>query len=767
VLAVLYSHPQKPLAAHIDEVRSAVEIILKRHHLSAELTARLADLVRLHDFGKATTYFQEYIRFQPEPRLWPGRPELKAHTSLGALACAVLRQDQSLTDAWLLQVGSSVLGHHTHLPMRDDIDDRFMSDIHAPAIVKQLADLPLDALSQLTGFSLHAGSFQPDDETVFTVTDAYRDAFEALDEQPLAAAVNMRLSTQLLFSLLLEADKAFLALSPEARDAYAHHHAAHIPPAKVDAYLMQFEPSALNDLRQKTRQEVLAKLERHPDNNLFTLTLPTGMGKTLTAKTLALHLRQRTSRQIIAVLPFLSIIDQTATIYQHVLTEPGEDVLMQSHSLSTRDYLDLQDEDASFFLDTWQSEIIITTFDQFLLALLSSSTRHQMRFHHLADAIIVFDEIQALPSHLWDILSHALKAMTETFGTSVIAMSATQPGFIQEALELVGDPRAVFRQFGRYRLLLNHQEPQSLQAFADAIRARHEQLVQKRVLITCNTRRSARRLYDELCHWRTEDYPVYFLSADVTPKDRLAVISVLKQNYPRPCLVVSTQVIEAGVDIDMDLVMRDFAPLDAIIQVAGRCNRNNLRKRCDVEVHTLINEKGKRYSDLVYRSGAGPDLSLQETRRVLEGLSTVKEEDVFELAERYFSNLRTAKNLGQEHTRNWAYFKKHLEVSRLLRGDQHQQYQFIVAERDDEEPALSAAVGSALAIQDRWQKRRALKRLAPRLAQVTVNVWAQRGFDPASIAYQVGPFWFVHEGFYDKERGLDIAVGHTDDSVIL
>nr|MDQ3398881.1 CRISPR-associated helicase Cas3' [Deinococcota bacterium] len=644
------------------------------------------------------------------------------------------------------------------------IENRFMSDVNAPAIIKQLTDLPLSFLSNLTGFSLNPEDFRADDEAIFAATDTYHDAFDALDKKPLAEAVHVRLATQLFFSLLLEADKAFLALSEEAQRAYADRQFIHLAPSLVDDYLARFESTSLNKLRQKARQDALAQLDEHPDANLFTLTLPTGMGKTLTAKSLALNLRQRGARQVIVVLPFLSIIDQTAAVYGDVLAEPGEDVLMQSHSLSARDYLDLEDEDASFFLDTWQSNVVVTTFDQLLLALLSSSTRHQMRFHHLVDAVIIFDEIQALPSHLWDILHHALKALTDDFGTTVIAMSATQPGFVTGALELVRDVEGIFRQFGRYQLVLKHQESIPIAAFADLVLSRHDELVQKRLLITCNTRRSARRLYDELCDWQTEDYPVYFLSADVTPKDRLAVISRLKETYPQPCLVVSTQVIEAGVDIDMDLVMRDFAPLDSIIQVAGRCNRNNRKERCDVEVYLLVNEKGKHYSELVYRSGSGPDLSLQETQRVLKGIESVQEEDVLELAERYFSNIRTAKNLGQEHTRNWAYFKKHLEVSKLLRGDQDGQHQFIVAERDDEEPNLEAAVRNALAIKDRWQKRRELKRLAPRLARVTVNVWTQRGFRPENIAYQVGPFWFVHKGFYDQNRGLDIAVGHADDS---
>ncbi|MBS3966890.1 MAG: CRISPR-associated helicase Cas3' [Truepera sp.] len=764
---MLYSHPDKLLVDHVREVGEAASIILQRHSLPDTIMECVRELVRLHDFGKATRFFQEYIRFKPEPRRWPGRPELKAHTALGALACAIVKRTHSLSDEWLIQVGSSVMGHHTHLPTRNDIDNRFMSDTHSSALIQQLTDLPLTALIELTGFPLHPEDFRADEETIFATTDAYRDAFDTLDKQPIAEAARLHLATQLVFSVLLEADKAFLALSEEARYAYAYRAAKRIAPSVVDGYLAEAEATPINELRSRARHNALRELSNNSNANLFTLTLPTGMGKTLTAKSLALHLREESARQIIVVLPFLSIIDQTATVYADVLGRPGEDVLMQSHSLSARDYLDLEDEDASFFLDTWQSDIVITTFDQFLLALLGSNTKHQMRFHHLTDAIVIFDEVQALPSHLWDIMHHALRALTDKFGTSVIAMSATQPGFVQGALELVSDVQAIFKRFGRYRLALKHYQDVPIGEFVDLVHGRHDDLRHKRALITCNTRRSARRLYDELCGWSSDDYPVHFLSADVTPKDRLAVISRLKESYPNPCLVISTQVVEAGVDIDMDLVMRDFAPLDAIIQVAGRCNRNDRKPRCDVEVYSLVNDKGKRYSELIYRSGGGPDLSLQETRRALEGLEFIPEEEVLVLAERYFANIRNAKNLGQEHTRNWAYFREHLNVSRLLRGDQDRQHQFIVAERGDVEPSLETTVRAVLSIEDRWERRRDLRRLAPRLAQVTVNVWEQRGFNPENIAYQVGPFWFVREGFYDDKRGLDIAVGHADDAAII
>jgi len=762
----LYSHPDRSLTDHLCEVQKAVNIILSRHSPIPKVKTRMEEIVRLHDFGKATKFFQEYILYKPEPKYWPGRLENKRHTSLGLFASAVLKQRSDLSNQWLLHVGTSILGHHTKLPCRGDITHKLVDG--CDLLRRQLDNLYFDELLQIIGFALDPEDFKADDDLIFDVADLYDEAFAQLDQKPLEEAIKLRLITQLCFSILLEADKVFLALSKNAQKMYSKQNTRTISPDLVDLYIKELDSSPLDPLRESARRNALKRLSTHGDAMLFTLTLPTGMGKTLTAQSLALQLKKQKKGQLLVVLPFLSIIDQTAQVYSKVLHAPDTDVLMQSHSLSERDYQNLEGEDASFFLDTWQSDVIITTFDQFLLALFSSRAKHQMRFHHLADSVIIFDEVQALPSHLWDIVRYGLKGLAENFNTHVIAMSATQPGFITDAVELTEDTKGIFRRFGRYQLVLKHEQDLSKAEFMTLLNDRQNELQKKRVLITCNTRRSARFIYDEVIReWTDCTCPIYFLSADVVPKDRLKTIEKLKHDYPQPCLIISTQVVEAGVDMDMDLVIRDFAPLDSLIQVAGRCNRNQHKPRCDVEIYSLVNDKGKRYSEVIYKTGSGPDISLQETRRVLAGRKVIVEEDVFDAAEQYFAAIRHHKDLGQAYTEDWAYFKDHVNVSKLLRGEHDKQHQLIVSERDLQQPALKDAIQTALSIEDRWEKRRALKQLAPRLAQVTVNVWAQRNFDPLSIAYPVGPFWFLKEGFYDENRGLDVGIGHSDDSNFL
>ena len=768
-MSELYSHPEKLLSEHIAEVTEASRIIARNHLLSDTVTKRLDEMVRLHDFGKATRFFQDYIRFKPSPQDWLGsgenRRESKAHSLLGLLAATKIQKQYSYSEEWLLQLGTGILGHHSKLPSGDDVDRRFSGAVKV--LIKQLQDLPLEKLEELTGYSFDGSAFSPSEETIFDSMDTCEELFEWLDDLPLSDAIVQRLQTQRLFSILLEADKAFLALSEDAKKRYGKNGFTHIDQNVIDIFLRGVQASPVNELRTQARANAHKTLRECTDKNILTLTLPTGLGKTLTAASLAIELRKEQKRKLIVVLPFLAIVDQTSKVYSDILGKPTKDTLIQSHSLSVRDYLQLEGGDADFFLDTWQSDIVITTFDQVLLALLSSKAKHQMRFHNLCDAVIILDEIQALPTHLWDIVQNSLKELTESFGSTVIAMSATQPGFMYKAQELIPNVNEVFRHFSRYQLLLKHQNDMFINEFIEMIDKRFEDLKTRRVLITLNTRASSRRIYDDLSRiWNnTDDCPIYFLTADVVPIDRLATIEILKNSYPQPCLVISTQVVEAGVDIDMDLVMRDFAPLDSLIQVAGRCNRNNLKPRCDVEFYSLVSEKGKRYSNMVYRKMDGSaDISLQETRKTLAGNESILEEDVLSFCEEYFSSLRKLEDLGRNYTKDWAYFNEHIEVSKLLRGKQDNQYQFIVAERDKGADDLIQAVKATFDIEDRWAKRRALRKLAPRIALVTVSIWGRQGFKPESVAYPVGGFWFLRDGFYDEKRGLDLGLGSSDDS---
>lgn len=762
----LKSHPDRTLFEHISDVESAAQSILAQHTSDEARDDLVYEIVHLHDLGKASSAFQQYIR---DPAGYRGNPNKKAHTPLGFAVALLLGDSLDKSEFWKLCASSTVLGHHTGFPNSNRLTDALlMNDEWAEIIEDQATATPAQEVSELTGFALESLLSNP--ELCDAAYDVAEELVNATVEKACAdlqAAVDDRLNVQFIFSVLLEADKAFLALSQAGRSTYRSPRETNsLSPDAVESYLQDSDDSRINELRTQARGQVLKTFHSDPERRLWTLTLPTGLGKTLTAAELALSLRERYEGvvpRIFVVLPFLSIIDQTAQVYGDLLEGPPPSTLMQSHSLSERTYDTEQADDAEFFLDTWNSEIVITTFDQFLLSLLGDRTRHQMRFHNLADSILIFDEVQTLPTPLWDLLSHAMEGLTTRLNSTAVFMSATQPGFVSGARELTEKPEVYYQEFDRYQLVLKHRQRTRLEDLIENLLARGEELGEKRVLVTLNTRASAREVRNALDeHWGA---PVYFLTADVTPKDRLAAIEKIKSAVS-PCLVVSTQVIEAGVDIDMDLVIRDFAPLDSLIQIAGRCNRHGTKSRTDIEVYSLEKENGRLFAEMVYKVDKGsPDVRLQITREALEQYEVLPEQQILTVCEDYFARVREGKDTGRQHTLNWASLsEKQPDIRRLLRGEHDRQVQLIVAERD--EGNLQAGIEEALDVPDRWERRRALQQLSGRIAQVTVSVWARENWHPGQIAYPIGnydpsaplrhPWWIVHPGNYSPETGLNM-----------
>jgi CRISPR-associated endonuclease/helicase Cas3 len=385
----------------------------------------------------------------------------------------------------------------------------------------------------------------------------------------------------------------------------------------------------------------------------------------------------------------------------------------------------------------------------------------------LADALIVLDEVQSIPCILWEPLRQALTGLTELNSTYVLAMSATQPGFLPEALELISnpDPSDFFGRMKRYRLVLRQRNPLKLAEFITECRERLPTWKGQRVLLTLNTRRSARQVFEALgALAKKNQLPVFFITADKTPRDRLAAIHEIKQG--NACLVVSTQCVEAGVDIDMHLVIRDFAPLDSLVQIAGRCNRHGDGPEGTVEIVSLIDDHSPRsFAGMIY-----DPILLQETMRVVEGKATIPEEQLYDLTHLYFDFLREKKNPGDQILKTWLDWQEIPSVRSLFRGKQRPEVSFVVVDQDPELPEL---LESALDTPDRWDRIRALRRLAPRMARITVSVTLSEKskLDPADYAdpfpveapEEDAWFWLLRAGFYDPDRGLDLSLGSEDE----
>jgi CRISPR-associated endonuclease/helicase Cas3 len=777
-MSELRSHynPRLTLAEHLAQIREAACAIWGRHSstlrsVSTEANNWFDDGVTLHDAGKASQAFQQYIA---DPSKFRGTKDSKAHTPLSTVLALRFAQDQGWHWQRSLAVALIAAGHHSEFKTYKELDDTFCT--MDGVLDRQIRTLDWTALDRAIGIAVP----RPERMSGVDLCAAASEYLEELVEEltklvktESEKAVTYRLLCQLAFSVLLEADKAYLAVPSIDLPKYLAPRDADLPPQLVEDFISLKPGRAINPLRDEARRAMFAGLDKANGRRVQTMTLPTGTGKTLLAASWALALRERISQEsgqpplVLIVLPYLAIIDQTVKEYEDLFrshVEAGD--LISYHSLSDRTYSpDLEEKSQDFFLNTWQSDVVITTFDQFLFALLSPKARHQMRFHHLADALIVLDEVQALPCILWDPLRKALDGLTKLGTTHVLAMSATQPGFLNIPHELIESREHFFGQMKRYRIVLRHRTSMKLSAFISECKNRLPQWAGKQVLITLNTRRSARRVRDELEKSLPDGMALEFLSADVAPKDRLAAIERIKKRVQKKeaCLVVSTQCVEAGVDIDMDFVLRDFAPLDSIIQIAGRCNRNFGPYRSLVEIVSLVDDDSDRtLAGMIYDK-----ILLQATHEILGRGEEIDEENVFALTQEYFARLQRDKDTGEAETRLWLLWQEMTSVRKLLRGAQRPQVSFLVVQND---AMLRGDLQAVRQIPDRWDRRRRLQKLARRLAENTVNVFQNDDLDPTNYAEpypaSANPgeewFWLLRDGYYTWQRGLDFGRNEGD-----
>lgn len=764
------SHPDLTLREHVNQVVSAMEVIMAWHSeivFNERIRSTALRAARLHDLGKATPAFQAYIK---QPTVYQGDPSEKSHSPLSTLMALLILRAENCDLLEILTIASVICGHHGKLPtfpsqnpFETQPSSRSLDSIllgkTGKILQKQLASTDFASLEAELDYRLSALNF---DQSSLRQARLYleRSVFPASYSLSPQQALRFRFEVQLVFSLLLESDKAFLAVK-NPHD-YTHRITQTWQPEWIQQYLANRSDSAVNVLRDRARSAVLGKIQTSTDNRIYSLTAPTGLGKTLLAATWALttaNNRKETHSikpKIIVALPFLSIIDQTTKVYEKLLPQGKEQRdgswLLTAHSLAHRHYGgNLEEETERFFIDTWRTEIVIMTYDQLLLAMFDPSARHQMRFHNLCDAVIIMDEVQSIPCRLWQLLEAGLQGLSEIGNSDILLMSATLPPFLHKAVPLLDDYQSYFRHMNRYKLHFNLDPTKTLDEFIASIMPHLPVWIEEkeRVLFTLNTRNSAKTLWKKIRDEVTKSFSgrIFLISADITPKDRLEKIERIRGS--EPCIVVSTQCIEAGVDLDMTRIFRDFAPWDSIVQVAGRCNREGIMNQPrPVEIIELKHKNGKRYAAMIY-----DPVHLSATRKTIERVEKILESEVLDYSEEYFSHLAKSKDTGERHLQRFLQWQEDEPVRELLRGKQREQYSFIVSEQD---PELLQDLTTMMQIEDKWKRREALRNLSARIALVSINLYARHGFDPHDLAFEHHGFWVLRAGLYSSAAGLEL-----------
>lgn len=440
------------------------------------------------------------------------------------------------------------------------------------------------------------------------------------------------LAVRLLFSCLIDADRFDSANFEYKR---ARPMGEYVPwttlITRLEAHLQAFQPChPIDALRNQISDQCLAAAERA--GGIYTLTVPTGGGKTLASLRFALHHAQRRQLdRVIFVIPFTSIIDQNARDVRTIL-EP-EDAQQEIGTVVLEHHASLTPEQQTWreklLTENWDAPVIYTTMVQFLETLFGSGTRGARRMHQLANAVLVLDEIQTLPIKCVHLFNNAINFLAEQCDTTVLLCTATQPLLHEVARdkgairltpghEIVHDVPKLFCALKRVEVL-DDRKPGGWTYEEVAHLALNELDRAGSCLVIVNTKDAARQVFRR-CLPALDADSVFHLSTDMCAAHRKTVLGRKQESDTRtvigrlalglPVLCVSTQLIEAGVDVDFGAVVRSLAGLDSIAQAAGRCNRNGRAAVGMVHVLNVTDEKLTKLIDI--------EIGLDVTQRILD-----------------------------------------------------------------------------------------------------------------------------------------------------
>jgi CRISPR-associated endonuclease/helicase Cas3 len=427
----------------------------------------------------------------------------------------------------------------------------------------------------------------------------------ATAESDTTAHAQLGLMLRFLFSCLIDADRTDTADFECNRAASFRQHGSYagwdVLAERLEAYLESLKPAhPIDALRRDISRHCLDAAVRH--KGIYTLTVPTGGGKTLASLRFALHhARLRKLDRILYVIPFTSIIDQNADVVRQILELRPEDhgkIVLEHHSNLTPERQSWREKILS---ENWDAPIVYTTMVQFLESLFGAGTRGARRMHQLANSVLIFDEVQSLPVNCVHLFNNAINFLAEQCNSTVVLCTATQPllhrvppekGAIRlsQQHEIMPDRQKLFDELKRVEVK-DCRKPGGWTYEEVAHLAGDEMARKGSCLVIVNTKDAARTVY-RLCADLGDRERVH-LSTHMCPAHRRQKLAQVRQRLADglPVLCVSTQLIEAGVDVDFSSVIRFLAGIDSIAQAAGRCNRNGRSRPGVVHVVNPAEEK--------------------------------------------------------------------------------------------------------------------------------------------------------------------------------
>jgi len=591
----IWSHPNKPYIYHIENIANSFNND-KAHKISANF----------HDIGKLSNEFQRYIRKETK--------EKTTHSIEGGYLFCFLTES---IDKNFLSIFFSIAKHHGSLPnIKDDIYRYSNSNEHD--FEKEHWSEKLAVIEN----NLNIDS-KHDANEFYKLMRMFVDHFENFSTLEQFFLFKKR------YSRLILADKF------EAVFSKFYKNLPILPTEliqknidKIHNIIEQKQKNAPNEFRTKAREAIFENFEIEKDSHIYLIKAPTGVGKTFIALELALKIAQKNAkkRRIITTIPFTSIIDQTHSIYEEII---GDGKVLKYHHLTKQNDDDEKEQFSQkvFLSDIWHEYFIVTTFNQLLNAFLSNKNKDNLRLETLRDSVIIIDEVQNIPRTLLKDISFVFDEFAKRYNIHFIIMSATMPQ-IQDMFEktmLLSEEFFYADKKSRYELI--HQAGiRDYKSLKDLIINQKDS-----VLCVVNTIEKAKKL-----HKAIDLKECYLLTTHQIPKHRSEIIQEIKDRLKnnKKTILIATQLIEAGVDLDFDVGFREFAPFGSIIQMAGRVNREGEKDISKVIIFDYIDDKKAPYERI--------DLQEEKIKKLLE--KSIKESDLLKNLDNYFIDVKNQTN---------------------------------------------------------------------------------------------------------------------------
>lgn len=592
---------EQSLEAHLFEVGEMAAQLASK--IGVTDAGRLLGL--LHDFGKYSVSFQEYLGsavglINPDADEYVDFKAMKGkidHSSAGAQWIWQLCQGYGIHGKLVGQIlALCIASHHSGL-----IDSLKPDGVNGFKMRMKKADGDTHLSECLQNAPTH---FQTsirsciDKQFIANISSQLLQLTRTKDGSsllPSTQAFYLGFFTRMLFSCLIDADRINSADFENPITVASRQDTPvdwGIPIQRSENFFGQLKKErSIDTIRRRISDHCLAR--SNDDTGIYTLTVPTGGGKTYASLRFAMnHAERHKLQRIIYVIPFTSIIEQNAhAIRQLIELETDSTPWVLEHHSSIEP--EKQTWHSKLASENWDAPVILTTMVQFLEVLFSAGTRNVRRMHQLANSVLIFDEIQTLPINCTHLFCNAINYLTAHTKTTAVMCTATQPVLdrlkspdrgqlkTSEGNELAPDFERLFEELERVTLI-NKVKPSGWSVEEIVELAKSELEMHRSCLVIVNTKDWAQKLYQAISA-EGKNSQVFHLSTNLCPRHRKAILARIKRrlHQKKPLICISTQLIEAGVDIDFASVIRFLAGLDSVAQAAGRCNRNGELKDSD------------------------------------------------------------------------------------------------------------------------------------------------------------------------------------------